>query len=156
MSVVHAYRCVCSFDSPRPSDSYMRRYTRPWLLQTTCQISCHLLGSESLSEPVQVYWQLKAWKQISVKFESKYSAVPLRGPFSPKFSQKTHHRYGIYFVGTESYSCRTSVIVPTYSIAYFITPRQNGPRLYSNFHTIIWIRKCRLHDGGHCVSASTW
>ena len=36
-------------------------------------MACRLYGTQSLSQPLQEYYQLDAYEQISMKFESKYN-----------------------------------------------------------------------------------
>ena len=54
-------------------------------------------------------------------YKSTYSAVPLKhGQFSPKFSQKALHIYGVYFVGPN---------FDLYYILCFIGSRYSGTPL---------------------------
>ena len=63
------------FNSSPPSAAYMCQ----WIGSTLVQImACHLFCAKPLSKPMLVYCQLDPYKQISVKFQSKYKSFRWR------------------------------------------------------------------------------
>ena len=61
--------CRINSSTPMYSAAYMRRWSGSTLVQV---MACRLYGAKPLPEPMLTYSRLDTYKQISVKFESKY------------------------------------------------------------------------------------
>ena len=62
-------KVVIVYNPLRPSDAYMRQWTRPSLIQI---MACRLTGAKPLSEPMPEYCLLDPWEQTSVKFKKMH------------------------------------------------------------------------------------
>ena len=68
-SVILHFLSWIPVNSSPPGAAYMRQQIESALVQI---MACHLLGAKPLSKPMLSYCQLDPYKQISVKFQSKY------------------------------------------------------------------------------------
>ena len=79
---------IIAINSLRPSDTYMRQYNIPTLVQI---MACRLFGAKPLSEPMLPYSQLDPKELISLKLYLKF-----RSFHSRKCTWKCHLRNGNY------------------------------------------------------------